>query len=123
MKQSEKVCLPNIPFRMVATKLKNPKSIFYFIFSYLTKKEKMWVSAKYTREIFVNNDYFILQRFFQLYCTKEFTCTNSDGRCRIWKQTAALCPYCRLKKCQEVGMYKEGESNAILTFLDNIMHT
>ena len=39
-----------------------------------------------------------------------YTC-HRDKKCQINKDTRNRCQYCRLQKCFEVGMSKEGESS------------
>lgn len=41
-----------------------------------------------------------------------YTC-HRDKNCQINKVTRNRCQYCRLQKCFEVGMSKEGESSRV----------
>lgn len=41
-----------------------------------------------------------------------YTC-HRDKNCQINKVTRNRCQYCRLQKCFEVGMSKEGESSGV----------
>lgn len=54
----------------------------------------------------------MLQGFFRRSIQKNmvYTC-HRDKNCQINKVTRNRCQYCRLQKCFEVGMSKEGESS------------
>lgn len=55
-----------------------------------------------------------LQGFFRRSIQKNmvYTC-HRDKNCQINKVTRNRCQYCRLQKCFEVGMSKEGESSGV----------
>lgn len=56
----------------------------------------------------------MLQGFFRRSIQKNmvYTC-HRDKNCQINKVTRNRCQYCRLQKCFEVGMSKEGESSRV----------
>lgn len=56
----------------------------------------------------------MFQGFFRRSIQKNmvYTC-HRDKNCQINKVTRNRCQYCRLQKCFEVGMSKEGESPSV----------
>lgn len=56
----------------------------------------------------------MLQGFFRRSIQKNmvYTC-HRDKNCQINKVTRNRCQYCRLQKCFEVGMSKEGERSGV----------
>uniref|UniRef100_A0A672N494 Nuclear receptor domain-containing protein n=1 Tax=Sinocyclocheilus grahami TaxID=75366 RepID=A0A672N494_SINGR len=56
----------------------------------------------------------MLQGFFRRSIQKNmvYTC-HRDKNCQINKVTRNRCQYCRLQKCFEVGMSKEGEDSGL----------
>lgn len=58
--------------------------------------------------------FLMFQGFFRRSIQKNmvYTC-HRDKNCQINKVTRNRCQYCRLQKCFEVGMSKEGESPSV----------
>ena len=40
---------------------------------------------------------------------ETYTCIREEGNCKLGSGKCTMCPYCRYKKCLEVGMSQDGK--------------